>query len=133
MVIARMHSDGRMVYAGAHTDLLVYRAKSKKVERFPTEGIWLGISEDIEVDTIERSVTLEHGDVALFHTDGVTEARNRAGECFDMDRLTRQLDVLHREPAAVIVSRIAQIAWDWAGTPTDDVSLMAVKRSEYEW
>jgi hypothetical protein len=32
-----------------------------------------------------------------------------------------------------MVSRIAQTAWDWAGIPTDDVSLMAVKRSESEW
>src|SRR5947199_3125615 len=27
MVVARIHNDGRMVFAGAHTDLLVYRAK----------------------------------------------------------------------------------------------------------
>jgi serine phosphatase RsbU (regulator of sigma subunit) len=133
MVVARIHGDGRMVYAGAHTDLLVYRQRTGVVERITTEGIWLGISENIEHATIEKSVTLEPGDVALFHTDGVTEARNRAGECFDIDRLTTELRALHREPAERIVSHIAQTAWNWAGIPTDDVSLMAVKRSEYEW
>lgn len=133
MVVARIDRNGRMVYAGAHTDVLIYRARTKKVERIPTDGIWLGIAEDIEPATIEQSVTLERGDVALFHTDGVTEARNREGECFDLDRLTDELRRLHREPAATLVSRIAQTAWDWAGIPTDDVSLMAVKRSESEW
>jgi sigma-B regulation protein RsbU (phosphoserine phosphatase) len=133
MVVARIDRNGRMVYAGAHTDVLIYRARTKKVDRIPTDGIWLGIAEDIELATIEQSVTLERGDVALFHTDGVTEARNREGECFDLDRLTDELRRLHREPAAILVSRIAQTAWDWAGIPTDDVSLMAVKRSESEW
>jgi serine phosphatase RsbU (regulator of sigma subunit) len=133
MVVARIYGDGRMVYAGAHTDLLIYRKKTGAVDRITTEGIWLGISENIEQATIEKSVTLDRGDVALFHTDGVTEARNRDGECFDIHRLTDQLRELHREPAERIVSHIAQTAWDWAGIPTDDVSLMAVKRSEYEW
>lgn len=133
MVVARVYGDGRMVYAGAHTDLLVYRKKTNDVERISTEGIWLGISENIEQATIEKAVTLAPGDVALFHTDGVTEARNRAGECYDIDRLTAELRALHLEPAEQIVSHIAQTAWNWAGVPTDDVSLMAVKRSEYEW
>lgn len=133
MVVARVHGDGRMVYAGAHTDVLIYRAKTKKVERIPTDGIWLGIAEDIEPATVEKALTLERGDVALFHTDGVTEARNREGECFDIDRLTDELLRHHHEPAATLVSSIAQTAWNWAGTPNDDVSLLAVKRSESEW
>jgi sigma-B regulation protein RsbU (phosphoserine phosphatase) len=129
MVVARLEAGGRMVYAGAHTDLLVYRAAGKTVERIPTEGLWLGISEDIEPMTIEKVLTLNPGDVALFHTDGVTEAKNSAGECFEMERLTEQLVKLHAKSASEIVTTIADVAWTWAGTPKDDVSLMAVKRS----
>lgn len=129
MVIARIDAAGRMVYAGAHTDLLVYRKKSESVERIPTDGLWLGIAEDIEPMTMEKVVTLESGDVALFHTDGVTEARNATGECFDMERLTDQLLKLHDKNASDIVTTIANVAWEWAGTPKDDISLMAVKRS----
>jgi hypothetical protein len=36
---------------------------------------------------------------------------------------------LHREPASQIVTRIADVAWQWAGVPMDDVSLLALKRS----
>lgn len=129
MVVARIESGGRMVYAGAHTDLLVYRAKSRAVERIATEGLWLGIAEDIEAITNEKVVTFEPGDVALFHTDGVTEARNGEGECFDIERLSQQLAQLHTKSASAIVSTIADVAWNWAGKPKDDISLMAVKRS----
>lgn len=129
MVIAKIHNDGRLVFAGAHTDLLVFRAKNASVERIATEGLWLGIEEEIESQTIDRTVALDRGDVALFHTDGVTEARDAKGECYDVDRLTKQLVTLHRKSASDIVTEIAQTAWRWAGTPADDVSLMAVKRN----
>jgi serine phosphatase RsbU (regulator of sigma subunit) len=129
MVVAKIDRDGRMVFAGAHTDLLVFRARSGKVERVATEGLWLGMTEDIANVTVDRTLTLERGDVALFHTDGVTEARNRDGECFELERLENQLIELHREPASQIVTRIADVAWQWAGVPMDDVSLLALKRS----
>ena len=129
MVVARIDAAGRMIYAGAHTDLLVYRAKTKSVERIPTDGLWLGIAEEIESMTAEKMVTLASGDVALFHTDGVTEAKNGAGECFDIERLSEQLVKLHSKAATDIVTTIANVAWQWAGNaPKDDVSLMAVKK-----
>jgi sigma-B regulation protein RsbU (phosphoserine phosphatase) len=129
MVVARVEDNGQIVYAGAHTDLLIYRSSSGSVERLPTDGLWLGIADDIEHLTSDRTVTLKPGDIALLHTDGVTESRNSTGECYDMERLTDQLRTLYDKPAATIVTTIAEAAWKWAGTPKDDVSLMAVKRS----
>jgi sigma-B regulation protein RsbU (phosphoserine phosphatase) len=129
MVVARIEDDGQMVYAGAHTDLLIYRAANGAVDRLPTDGLWLGIADDVEHLTADRTITLKPGDVALLHTDGVTESRNSAGECYDIGRLTGELQRLHDKPAATIVTTIAAAAWQWAGTPKDDVSLMAVKRS----
>src|SRR4051794_5599391 len=129
MVVARIGENGQLVYAGAHTDLLIYRAATATIERLPTDGVWLGISDDVEHLTTDRSITLNRGDVVLLHTDGVTESRNAAGECYDMQRLTDDLKKLHDKPAAAIVTTIAASAWQWAGTPKDDVSLMAVKRS----
>src|SRR5258706_1406449 len=129
MVVARIEDDGRLVYAGAHTDLLIYRAANGSVDRLPTDGLWLGIADDVEHLTADRTITLEPGDVALLHTDGVTESRNSAGECYDIGRLTGELQRLHDKSATVIVTTIAAAAWQWAQTPKDDVSLMAVKRS----
>jgi len=129
MVVARLEDDGKLVYAGAHTDLLIYRAANGTVDRLPTDGLWLGIADDVAHLTVDRTITLKTGDVALLHTDGVTESRNTAGECYDIERLTGELQRLHDKPAATIVTTIAAAAWKWAGTPKDDVSLMAVKRS----
>lgn len=129
MVVARVEDDGRLVYAGAHTDLLIYRAADGTVDRLPTDGLWLGIADDVEHLTTDRTITLKTGDVALLHTDGVTESRNTAGECYDIERLTSELQRLHDKSATVIVTTIAAAAWQWAETPKDDVSLMAVKRS----
>ena len=129
LVVAKIDHEGKMVYAGAHTDLLIYRAATKSVDRIPTEGLWIGVTDDIAPVTDDRNITLDRGDIALFHTDGVTEARNRAGECFDIHRLSNQLRDLHAAPATEIVTEIANAAWLWAGTPKDDVSLLAVKRS----
>jgi sigma-B regulation protein RsbU (phosphoserine phosphatase) len=128
MVVARIDGE-RMTFAGAHTDLLIWRAAERAVERIPTDGLWLGVADDIAHLTADRSISLARGDVALFHTDGVTEARNKTGECFDMHRLTDHFARLHDARAADIVGGIAEAAWGWwAGTPKDDVSLMAVKR-----
>lgn len=129
LVVAKILDDGQMTYAGAHTDLLIYRAAKKQVDRLPTDGLWLGIEDDIAAATSDRMVRLDRGDVALFHTDGVTESRNRSGECYDMDRLTKNLIDLHAAPASEIVTKIASEACNWAGTPMDDVSLLAVKRN----
>ena len=129
MVVAKLHRDGRMLFAGAHTDILVWRAASREVERVETDGFWLGVTEKIEDVTSDRTLNLARGDVALFHTDGVTEACNAGGEYFEVDRLSRQLEELHERPAGEIVTTIANAAWRWAGIPNDDVSLLAVKRS----
>jgi sigma-B regulation protein RsbU (phosphoserine phosphatase) len=129
MVVARIENDGQMVYAGAHTDLLIYRAANGTVDRLPTDGLWLGIADDVAHLTNDRTITLKPGDVALLHTDGVTESRNGSGECYDIERLTSELQRLHDKSATVIVTTIAAAAWQWAETPKDDVSLMAVKRS----
>lgn len=129
MVVAKIDRNGNMIYAGAHTDLLIYRRATGKVDRIATEGLWLGMTDDIAAATTDRSLTLAHGDIALFHTDGVTEARDASGECFDLDRLEDRLAKLNGEPASGIVARIADEAWRWAGRPKDDVSLLAIKRS----
>jgi sigma-B regulation protein RsbU (phosphoserine phosphatase) len=129
LVVAKLEGNGDMTYAGSHTDLLIYRAANDRVDRLATDGLWLGIENDIAPVTTDQMLTLNRGDVALFHTDGVTESRNSSGEFFDMDRLTRQLHDLHAASASEIVTKIANSAWSWAGTPKDDVSLLAVKRN----
>jgi sigma-B regulation protein RsbU (phosphoserine phosphatase) len=120
--------DGRIVYAGAHTDLLIYRAATAAVERIPTQGLWLGLVEDVSALTHDREMKLEPGDVALFHTDGVTEARNAEGSMFDLERLSGELQQWSGGSAADTVRKIADRTREWAAATADDISLMAIKR-----
>ena len=129
IVVAHLFPDGRLVYAGAHTDLLVYRHADDRVERVPTEGVWIGLVEDVSEATVEREVRLAAGDVALFHTDGVTEARDSQGRIFDVDRLAEHLKAASDDSARALVGRLAAVARQWAPVPADDMSLMAIKRS----
>ncbi|HKY75986.1 MAG TPA: ATP-binding SpoIIE family protein phosphatase [Acidimicrobiia bacterium] len=73
---------GEVVVAGHPRPLL--RRVSGEVERLETGGALLGIM-DGDV-TLRVPVSLRPGDVLVFYTDGVTEAR-RSGEFFGEDRL----------------------------------------------
>lgn len=70
----RRDLDGTVYFAGAHQDLLVYRAKTDTVDVFETAGIWLGIKDGIADSLVARSLVLSDGDVLVAHTDGITEA-----------------------------------------------------------
>lgn len=88
--LLRYHHDGRVVYAGAHQELLV-RAPGGAVQALPTEGPWLGLVPDVRRHLVEREVTLAPGESLLLFTDGVTEARRPCGAGVGLDALTAAL------------------------------------------
>jgi phosphoserine phosphatase RsbU/P len=103
LTLIRYEDSGRLVFAGAHEDILVYRARRQCCEQIKTQGIWAGILADVPPGTIsDQECVLEPGDTILLHSDGVTEVRNRAREMFGLGRLraafereaTRALDDL---------------------------------------
>ena len=83
--------EGEYRYAGAHEIILIYRVKTKQVEQIETKGMWMGIVPDISKPTnkFAGSFTLEPGDILFLYTDGVIEIKNRDGEQFDIERLSR--------------------------------------------
>lgn len=70
----RRTPDGAFRFAGAHQDLLVFRAKDRKVEEIATEGTWLGMADDIGDLLNVRTFDLRTGDALLLFTDGLTES-----------------------------------------------------------
>lgn len=75
---------------------------------------------------------LEHGDRILLFSDGITEARDRAGEAFGIGRLT---DLVERDtgnlPAPEALRRLCHAALShYAGPPSDDATLVLVEWSE---
>ncbi|MDJ0765003.1 MAG: AAA family ATPase [Myxococcota bacterium] len=74
ITVLTIGKDGEICYSGLHQDIPVYRADSGKIEIVKTNGIWIGLEENIsDLLTIER-FSMKIDDVALLYTDGITEA-----------------------------------------------------------
>jgi sigma-B regulation protein RsbU (phosphoserine phosphatase) len=124
----RFYPDGRYVVAGAHEDVIVWRARTGRCEQIPTEGSWIGIRERAEKLMPNRQNRLEKGDLMILYTDGITEARDDAGEQLGIDRLSESLERLHGEPVATICSSILEQARTWANVQDDDQTLVVLRR-----
>jgi sigma-B regulation protein RsbU (phosphoserine phosphatase) len=75
-----------------------------------------------------QQVPLCEGDVLVLYADGVTDARNSAGDEFGEDRLSETISGALTLPAAQIGDRIRKHLEDFVGpTPAfDDITLVVV-------
>jgi phosphoserine phosphatase RsbU/P len=125
LTILRYCRDGRLRFAGAHEDILVYRAATGRVELVPTPGTWVGIQPNIQVE--ETEILLADGDVLVLYTDGITEARNPARKLFGIERLVRLIEGLGSEPVQHMTERIIEAVLAWSPFPEDDVSVLVAR------
>ncbi len=128
LTLFRFFPDGRFVFAGAHEEILVWRAASGRVERIPTPGTWVGAARDVEPDMQNGESRLAEGDLMLLYTDGITEARSADGEPFGIDRFASLLESLAGEPTAEISARILAAIEAWAPQREDDRTLIVLRR-----
>lgn len=118
---------GQLLYInGGHEPPLVINAQGIKTTLAPTGpvvGVFFGV--DFKV----QEVYLEPGDTLMAFTDGVTDARDPAGEMFSQDRLFALLEQ-PASSAANLLDRIhAQVQAHIAHTAQyDDVTMLAVRR-----
>jgi sigma-B regulation protein RsbU (phosphoserine phosphatase) len=131
---AVIEGDGgvmKLVRAG-HDPALLYRAAEKSVTLLKPPGLALGIDEGDVFERVTKvhEIKLEPGDCLLFHTDGVKEAVDAAGEEFGMDRLRdafREGAGLGAEASIRAVER--ELSRFAAGAPQmDDVTLVAIEK-----
>lgn len=127
MTLLRFHEDGRVVFAGAHEDLLVLRARAGVCERIETEGAWLGVVADIAGSTRDHELRLEPGDSLVLYTDGVTEAVGAGHEMFGLDRLCAALEGARGRAAPEMLAALLASVHAFCGAPTDDVAAMVLR------
>lgn len=126
--LLRYDADGHLRFAGAHEDLVIWRAKSGRCERVPTPGPWVGVRRDIDAVTVENELRLEPDDVLVLYTDGVTEARNRDGKLFGIDRLCQTVEAHAKEDPAAIVDNIVDAVRRWGRIQEDDISVVVARQ-----
>jgi serine phosphatase RsbU (regulator of sigma subunit) len=84
--VALRPDDGALDYVSAgHNDLLIYRAKTGRVEAVSSENTILGFVPESKYRA--RRLRLAAGDCLLLFTDGITEATGASGEMFGDERL----------------------------------------------
>jgi anti-sigma regulatory factor (Ser/Thr protein kinase) len=110
-------------YANAgHVPPVVYRASTSSVEWLGEGGIPLGIEDDARYKS--GRVELYPGDMAVFYTDGVTEAP-RNGKPFGQGRLTDLISEYGVGTPGELVQAIRRGVESWAGNELrDDIALL---------
>ncbi len=88
-------------------------------------GVLLGVSDGaVYTDT---TVQLRAGDLALLHTDGLTEAR-RGEEMFGLDRVWEILESnAHRRSRDILTALLAEVR-GFAEPPLDDLTVLVLKQ-----
>ena len=125
--LLRYRRDGRIVFAGAHEDLLVFRAATSSVECIPTTGPWIGARPKIRDFTTDSTLELRRNDVIVLYTDGITQARDSHGEMFGVDRLQDELGRTNGESASDIRRRLSDVVQRWTSDREDDMTMVVVK------
>jgi PAS domain S-box-containing protein len=115
-----------------HTGIIHSHSKSGLCEIVHGDNLPLGIREGEIYNQI--SVPFESGDILLFYSDGVTEARNFAGELFGTDRLLNCVGTNSKlDPEALVeVIRKATVTFSESGRLTDDLTCVAIKVEEIQ-
>lgn len=109
-----------------HNPALLFRAKTGTLKRLGSSCPPIGLFPD-EICEL-ASEDLMAGDVLVFYTDGVTEAENRLGEEFGIDRLSALLRDGSSLSAEHLMTSIYNAAADFCSDNfNDDVTILVVK------
>lgn len=124
----RFFADGRFLVAGAHEEILVWRAGTGQCEQIETPGTWIGMVERIESATNSREGHLADGDVMVLFTDGIVEARGPDGEQFGLRRLMDIITAEHVQPVGELCRRVLEAVNAWSPERQDDQTIVALRR-----
>jgi len=119
---------GELIYTNAgHNPSLIRRAKGAVERLDPLHGPVVGAREGLAYK--EDSVSVSEGDVLLMYTDGVTEARNRAEEFFEEQRLTDLFSTGEFDSAeAVVETTVSKVKqFEDGADQFDDITVMALQ------
>jgi len=127
IALIRYENDGSLTFAGAHDDLIVYRAQAKKCEVVTPPGFWVGAIPDISQMTENATLRLSDGDILVLYTDGVTEALNDHKQQFGLGRLCRLVESCSAFDVASISRSILDAVSKWQSRQTDDITLVVCR------
>ena len=128
-VFDRSRSSVEIAQAG-HLPVLLRRKKRIRLIKPP--GVWIGKSsqELFRKGLQSVTLTLKRGDLFLFYTDGVLEARDRRGREYGLSRLKKTL-VLGKGSAEEVTNRCFDEVGEFSGdcVQADDITVLCAVAS----
>jgi sigma-B regulation protein RsbU (phosphoserine phosphatase) len=121
-------SSGEFIYANAgHLPFLKVGPKGKKVEMLAGgKTIPLGIAPGIPLES--ASARLERGGAVVSITDGIMEAKNKAGEIYSLKRVVELLQKKREDAGRLVFDLLADVSAYSQGTDQhDDLTILALK------
>ena len=120
--------SGRLRFANGGLEWpILIRKSSGELEKLTARGLVLGAFEDAVYD--EHQVDLEPGDVVVFYTDGVTDARNSKGDFFGGESLIHVIESGNWGDAHELVNSIMDAIelFREDTPPFDDITLVVLR------
>ena len=127
MRVGYLGPDGTVTFAGAHEEIIICRAETKKCELIPTLGPWVGAMNDVGHAVTDEKLRLADGDLMVLYTDGVTEARNAAGQQLGLERLLDTIEAHQGEPVERIRDKILDDVAAFSPQQDDDITLLVIR------
>lgn len=123
--------EKKIVYSKAgHPYPILYRKRSNTHELLDADGFFIGMFDEAVFE--DRMVPLDSGDRLLLYTDGVIEARNAAGVCFDLKNLENILAEGNDLPCDTLIEAIYQQLADFTQKESfeDDLCMVLLSVGE---
>lgn len=116
------------IYSNAgHEPPILYKSSTKTCKFLNTEGLLIGVEKKASFS--KKKVPVKSGDVIVFYTDGVTEARDAQGNIFGTGRLQDVVKGSATLSAQSIANKIFADVQRYSKTPSlnDDFTLVVLK------
>jgi sigma-B regulation protein RsbU (phosphoserine phosphatase) len=115
----------KLIYCNAgHNPPLWFKYKTNKVDVLNPTGPALGIFSEPVFKS--KQVQFSRGDIFLFYTDGLTEAKNEEAE-FGEERLQNFLAQNHHKTAQQILSQLFKTVKEHSKSDPDDMTAIVMK------
>ncbi|OQY09414.1 MAG: hypothetical protein B6I28_03105 [Fusobacteriia bacterium 4572_132] len=111
-----------------HDPVLVYKSNSKEIIEYDLEGTIIGFMENEVFE--KKKIKIEKGDIVVFYTDGVIEARGKKGDFFEFERLKKIIRETSKYPADYIGRKIHREINKFVAdenNKNDDVTIITIK------
>jgi serine phosphatase RsbU (regulator of sigma subunit) len=121
--------NGLIEYAGAQEHMIIYRSGTGKTEIIPTQGVWLGLLEDISDVVKTLRLHLNKNDILFLYTDGIIQMKDENDEEFTVEKLADIIQLNGTLPPVEIRDAIAELLSGYQANPGSDSTFLILRKA----